>query len=119
MFLRLFRQAVAVMIMPALVCADPSVTAEVAPQLKPEVVLELLSKLKPDKLNPVQVKADGFAKHFQVKGVGDQELVQPSFECNFGGLVEFLTGEWRRARVGAESIAKFEYLKIFAADNED
>jgi hypothetical protein len=111
--LDLFREAATAMMMGAIICADPAASTELAPHLTPTLIYDMLSKMKPDSVNPVQLKTAAFVKHFNINANVQRDELKPVFDANFSEVAELLPVQWRAATIEAEGVKRFEFLSHY------
>jgi hypothetical protein len=107
----LFREAVSVVMMSSVRCADPGSCGELIPHLKPAAVLSILAGQKPDDVNPMPNDVKAFAAHFKLD---PQNIPKRDIELEYqGNFEEFLTaigGDWKSAKVKQENFQNFRFL---------
>jgi hypothetical protein len=112
--LPLFREAAMVVQGGMVLCSEPSVKDEMAPQLPPAVVLKILGAQTPDDFCPIANDIGAFAEYFKIKP-GDQGAVDISYKGDFEALDDILSHDWDGKRFRPDQIVGFEYLSDYLA----
>jgi hypothetical protein len=116
--LDLFREAVSVVMMSSVLCADPAAAADFIPHLKPAAILSILAGQKPDDVNPMQNDVTLFASHFKLDpGNIPKREIEREFEGNFEEVLEVIGADWKAAKVKQDDLDSFRFLMdLFGGD---
>jgi hypothetical protein len=116
--LQLFREAATVLMMGMALCAEPPLSAELAPHLPPALVCSLLAHQIPDDFNPMPNDLALFTKHYKLADPKKGEAIKVAYEGDFEGIWQFLASDWRNVAVKGEVAQQFDFLKQFLAFKE-
>jgi len=117
--LKLFRQAVLVLMMASELCANPKKVTEMCPLLPISTVLRLLISQQPDDMMPLTNNVEMFIKEFS----HDTQIVPQTLHSQSIDqfqLVEksFKGGKWRETKFSKKEMDGFEYFSKFFAESQ-
>jgi hypothetical protein len=110
--LPLFRAATWVVQSATALCEQPSIVEEMALELPPAVVLQLLQAIVPDEFCPRALETRQFAGHFKIDPEGKVILHFP-YKGTFDGTDKVLSHEWDREKFSWLEIPGCEFLADF------
>ena len=111
--LKLFRQAVGVLMFGQPLCGDPGLAKELCADLPPDVVLHLLNSEKPDDAMPVPNDTRAFQSHYKLDPDSGFGAVNASIDSNLDAVIAALPGDWKSCRFDSDSMQKFPFLRKF------
>lgn len=111
--LKLFRQAVGVLMLGQPLCGDPSLAKEFCPDLAPEVVLYLLVNEQPDDAMPIPNDTKLFQDHYSLDIDAGYGIVTAQFESDLEPALASLSCDWKSCQFDKVALSEFEFLQKF------